>query len=161
MVKKKWIVAIYKTNQLNRLEHQLSNQKFEYFLPKIYKKQSYSNHSKEEILFPGYIFVNTSFENYLAIKYTIGIKDILKFGENISCISNGDITTMKMIEESSKKSPIKTKLKIGQEVILKEGSFKGILAKIYSLPSKERVDVLLSLFGSSRKVNIPMSDLVF
>ena len=46
------------------------------------------------------------------------------------------------------------RLKIGKEVLLKEGAFKGNIVKIY-LPSKERVDVLLSFLGSLRKVTIP------
>ena len=35
---KNWIVATYKTNELKRLEQHLSNQKFDYYLPKITKK---------------------------------------------------------------------------------------------------------------------------
>ena len=157
---KHWIVAIYKTNEIKRLEQNLSNQKFDYYLPKITKKKFNSN-LKEEILFPGYIFVNTSLKNYSALKYTIGIKNILKFGENISSISHEDIKIMRMTEKSSKESPIKDRLQIGQEAIIKKGSFRGMIVKICSLPSKDRVDVLLTLLGSSRKVNISEKNLVF
>ena len=54
---KNWIIATYKTNEINRLERNLLNQKFDYYLPKITKKKINSK-LKEELLFPGYVFVN-------------------------------------------------------------------------------------------------------
>ena len=83
-MKKNWLVATYKINEVRRVESNLLNQKFDYCLPKITIKKINSN-PKVEVLFPGYIFVNTSFENYSALKYTMGIKNIIKFGDNISC----------------------------------------------------------------------------
>ena len=40
------------------------------------------------MLFPGYIFINTSSENYSVLKYTKGIKNILKFGDKSPYISS-------------------------------------------------------------------------
>ena len=77
IMKKNWLIATYKTNELKRVESNLLNQKFDYCLPKITTKKINSN-SKVEVLFPGYIFVNTGFENYSALKYTMGIKNIIK-----------------------------------------------------------------------------------
>jgi len=79
-MKKKWLIALYKINEVKRLESNLLNQNFEYYLPKITIKKINSN-PKVEVLFPGYIFVNTSLENYSALKYTMGIKNIIKFGD--------------------------------------------------------------------------------
>ena len=157
---KHWLVATYKTNEVKRLERNLLNQKFDYYLPKITKKKLNSK-PKQELLFPGYIFVNTSLKNYSALKYTIGIKKIIKFGNNISCISNEDIKTMRMAEDSSKIDPLAVQLLIGQEAIIKEGSLKGMIVKICSLPSKERVGVLLTFLGTSRRVLVPEKNLVF
>ena len=49
-----------------------------------------------ELLFPGYVFVNTSLDNYSALKYTAGIKNIIKFGEKIACMSSEDIKRMQI-----------------------------------------------------------------
>jgi transcription antitermination factor NusG len=151
---KNWIIATYKLNKLRILERNLLNQKFDYYLPKIITKKVNSS-PVEEVLFPGYVFVNTNFENYRSLKYTIGIKDIVKFGDNISCVSDGEIKAMKVIEENSKIIPIASQLKIGQIIFIKEGSLKGNIAKVCSLPSKERIAVFLSFLGSLRRVNIP------
>ena len=113
------------------------------------------------MLFPGYIFVNTSIENYSALKYTIGIKNIIKFGGNISCISDEEIEAMQMAEEKSKIDPVVSQIQIGQDVMIAKGSLAGSIVKVCSLHSKERVGVLLSFLGSLRRVTIPEKDLTF
>ena len=157
---KNWIVATYKTNEVKRVESNLLNQKFNYYLPKITIKKTNSN-PKVEVLFPGYIFVNTSFENYSALKYTMGIKNIIKFGDNISCISDKEIEAMQMAEETSKIDPVASQIQIGQDVMIAKGSLTGSIVKVCSLPSNERVGILLSFLGSVRRVTIPEKDLIF
>jgi len=157
---KNWIVATYKTNEVKRLESNLLNQKFDYYLPKITLKKINSK-PKEEVLFPGYIFINTSFKNYSALKYTIGIKSIIKFGDNIACIMDEDIKAIQVIEETSKIDPVAPQIKIGQDALISSGSFKGSIVKICSLSSKKRVGVFLTFLGTIRKVIIPEKDLIF
>ena len=159
IMKKNWLVSTYKLKEVRRLESNLLNQKFDYYLPKITTRKINSN-PKLEVLFPGYIFVNTSLENYSSLKYTMGIKNIIKFGDNISCISDEEIEAMKMAEERSKIDPVVTKIQIGQDVMISKGSFKGSIVKVCSLPSKERVGVLLSFLGSMRRVTILEKDLI-
>ena len=160
IMKNNWLVATYKINEVRRVERNLSNQKFDYYLPKIITKKINSN-PKVEMLFPGYIFINTSFINYSALKYTMGIKNIIKFGDNISCISNEEIEAMQMAEETSKIYPVASQIQIGQDAMIAKGSLAGSVVKVCSLPSKERVDILLSFLGSLRRVTIPEKDLIF
>ena len=159
-MKKKWIIASYKTNEFKRVESNLSNQKFDFYLPKITTKKINAN-PKVEVLFPGYIFVNTSLENYSALKYTMGIKNIIKFGNNISSLSSEEIEAMQMAEKTSKIDPVASQIQIGQDVIIAKGSMTGSIVKVCSLPSKERVGVLLSFLGSVRRVTILEKDLTF
>jgi transcription antitermination factor NusG len=159
-MKKKWLIALYKSNEVKRVESNLLNQNFDFYLPKITIKKINTN-PRVEALFPGYIFINTSLENYSALKYTTGIKTIIKFGENISCIASEEIQAMQMAEETSKIDPVVPKIQIGQDVIIAKGSLTGSIVKVCSLNSKERVDVLLSFLGSVRRVSIPEEDLIF
>ena len=160
IMKKKWLVATYKINEVRRLESNLSNQKFDYYLPKLTIKKI-NTASKVEVLFPGYIFVNTSLENYSALKYTMGIKNIIKFGDNIPCLSSDEIEAMQMAEETSKINPVASKIKIGQDIVIAKGSLAGSIVKVCSLPSKERVGILLDFLGSVRRVTISEKDLIF
>ncbi len=159
-MKNKWLIALYKINEVKRVEANLSSQKFKYYLPKITTTKTNSN-PKVEVLFPGYIFINTSSENYSVLKYTKGIKDILKFGDKISSLSSDDIKAMQVVEKTSKSTPLVRQLKIGQDAFVKKGSLKGNIVKICSLPSKERVGILLHFLGSVRRVLISEKDLIF
>jgi transcriptional antiterminator RfaH len=159
-MKKNWLVVAYKISEVRRLESNLLNQEFDFYLPKI-KIKKINSKPKEIVLFPGYIFVNTSFENYSVLKYTKGVKNIIKFGNNISCLSSEEIEAMHMAEERSKIDPVVSKIKIGQDVMISKGSFKGIIAKVCSLPSKERIDIFLTFLGSRRKITIPKKDIIF
>ena len=159
-MKKKWLIALYKSNEVKRLESNLSNQKFDFYLPKITIKKINAN-PKVEVLFPGYIFVNTSLENYSALKYTIGIKNIMKFGDSIPCISSEEIEAMQMAEETSIIDPVASQIQIGQEVKIAKGSLAGSIVKVCSLPFKERVGILITFLGSIRRVTISEKDLIF
>lgn len=157
-MKKKWLIASFKSNEIKRVKINLLNQKFEYYLPKVIIKK-FNSKPKEEVLFPGYIFVNTCLENYSTLQYTFGIKSIIKFGQNIAYISNEDINAMKMAEQESKIDPIIPKIHIGQDAIISNGSFKGSIVKVCSLPSRERVKVLLNFLGCIRRVTISTKNL--
>jgi transcriptional antiterminator RfaH len=159
-MKKKWLIALYKSNKVKSLESNLSNQNFDFYLPKITTKKINTN-PKVEVLFPGYIFVNTSLKNYSALKYTIGIKDIIKFGGNVPCISSKEIKAMQMAEEASEIDPVASQIQIGQDVIIAKGSLAGSIVKVCSLPSKERVGVLLSFLGSVRRITVSIKDVTF
>ena len=158
-MKKNWFVATYKINKVRILERNLLNQKFDYYLPKITIKKINSK-PKKEALFPGYIFVNTSLNNFSSLKYTMGIKNIVKFGDSIPCILDEEIEEMQMVEEVSKVDPVVSKIQLGQDVLISKGSLSGSMAKVCSLHSKERVGILLNFLGSERRVIIPEKDLI-
>lgn len=157
---KYWLVATYNLNDIRKLESNLSNQNFEYYLPKISIKKINSA-PKDEILFPGYVFIYTDMNKYSKLKYTKGLKDIIKFGTNISYLTDNEIKSIRIVEKLSKNEPVLQKIEIGQEALIVKGSFKGTIVKICSLPHKKRVDVLMNLLGSSRKVSLTREDLLF
>ena len=156
---KYWFVATYKINEIKRAESNLLIQNFEYYLPKIKVKKSNST-LKEEILFPGYVFIKTRYEDYLLIKYTKGIKKVVKFGKNIPRLTDDEVNSIRTIEKLSNLKPITSRIKIGQEATVVDGPFKGNLVKICSLPSKDRIEVLLTFLGYLRRINILKEDLM-
>ncbi len=156
---KYWLVASYKINETGRVESNLSNQNLDYYLPKIKVKKPNSD-LVDEALFPGYIFIKTRLEESTSIKYTKGIKKVIKFGNSIPCLTENEIKSIKSIEKLSKLDPISLKIEIGQEAVFADGPFKGSLVKICSLPSKGRIEVLLTFLGYSRRVKILKEDLI-
>ena len=157
---KNWFVATYKINEIKRVESNLLNQGFKYYLPKLVSIKP-NCRPKEEAMFPGYIFIKDIVEKSLSAQYTKGIKSIIKFGGNISYISEDEIKSLKLVEELSKLEPLVSKIKIGQEVSIKGGVFKGNIAKICTLPSKRRIGVLLHILGSKTRIDVQEKDLAF
>ena len=157
---KHWIVATFKTNEIKKVESNLSNQNFDYYLPRIIFEKTNSK-IKEEALFPGYIFINTSFENCSRISNTIGIKDIIKFGNYIPSLTDDQIKSIEAIVKLSKSNPKVEKIEIGQEAVIASGPLKGIMVKVCSLPSRKRVEVLFHIIGSIRRVKISQKSLKF
>ena len=157
---KHWLVASYKINEIKTVEINLSNQKIDYYLPKIVTKK-HNRNPKEEAMFPGYIFINTSIDKYSSVSYTKGIKNIIRFGENFAYISDDEMKSIATFEKLSKSNPIASNIEIGQEVDIIRGSFKGNIAKICSLPSKKRVGVLLHILGSQKRIEISDKDIAF
>ena len=105
---KYWIVATYKISEVKSVESNLINQSFDYYLPKILTKKPNAK-PKEEAMFPGYIFINASIENYSSVKYTKGIRNIIKFGENIPFMTDDEIKSIDMVEKSSRSNPLISK----------------------------------------------------
>tara|TARA_B100000925_G_scaffold291824_1_gene281729 strand:- start:14683 stop:15159 length:477 start_codon:yes stop_codon:yes gene_type:complete len=157
---KYWLVATYKINKIKILESNLFNQDFDYYLPKIVTKKPNCK-PKEEAMFPSYIFINTSIERFSSVRYTKGINNILRFGENFSYITDHEIQNIKKVEKLSRKDPLVSDIKIGQEVNIKGGAFKGNIAKICTLPSNKRVGILLHILGSESRISIAEKDLEF
>lgn len=156
----KWLVASYKINEVDIVQKNLENQNFEYFLPKIFTKKDNSNLLSSDIMFPGYIFINTNINKYSTLQYTKGIKKVLKYGNSISCINEDDIKSIKKIEQTSKVKPIISNIYIGQEVLIKGGFLKDNIVKICSLPANKRIDILIYILGSKRNINISLKQLL-
>jgi len=95
------------------------------------------------------------------LMFIMGIKDIIKFGNSVSIISDEEIKAMQMVEKISKIDPVLSQIQIGQDVMIAKGSLAGSIVKVCSLSSKQRVSVLLSFLGSVRRVTISKKDLIF
>ena len=156
---KYWYIALYKISEIQSVEHNLSSQKIDYYLPKIFIKKI-NNRPKEEALFPGYIFIHSNFEKLSLVKYSKGIRYILRFGEKYPFMKNDEINNIKLVENSSYLKPLQQRFEIGEEIDINSGPFKGEVAKICSLHSKERVKILLTFLGKPRKIFINENNLM-
>ena len=155
---KVWMVATYKTNEFKRLKENLQNQEIEYYHPKINTKK-YNLTPKEEPLFPGYIFIHSSIENYSKIKYTRGISKVIRFNNHIATLEDDEIFEIKKIESESFSEPIIQKIFVGQEAKMSEGPLKGSFITIASLPNKDRVNIFIHILGKKRKVTASLNEI--
>ena len=126
------------------------NQGFECFIPKVTVIQ---NNKKREInLFPGYGFAYLDTSKISKLKYTAGIKTVLKQGKGYASISKTDISDLMLRSENTLTNPIIFKPNIGDTVMINKGVFKNNLAQVIGFKGKDRINLMLNFL--SREIRI-------
>ncbi|MDB9907227.1 hypothetical protein OAD36_04675 [Gammaproteobacteria bacterium] len=163
-VDRDWLVVRYKINEHSRFKRNLLAQNFEFYIPRIFTNTQNSSTKKievlEEALFPGYGFVRMAQTNLHALKYTLGLINILRFGDQYAIATNLIINQLKDLEASSKIQPFTPKQIIrGDIVTVNAGPFKGYIAKILATPAKHRANILITFLGSQRTLTLSVDKL--
>jgi|AACY02.10.fsa_nt_gi transcriptional antiterminator RfaH len=155
-----WLVVRYKINERLRFERNLHNQNIDFYIPRIFTNTPKGENQKSEVLFPGYGFVKQANINLQALRNTLGLITIIRFGDQLAIAKHSMITQFKELEYSSKIQPIPVKgLTRDDEVMVASGPFKGYVSKILTADVKDRVTILISLLGSERTLTLSVADL--
>ena len=155
-----WLVVRYKINERLRFEKNLHNQNIEFYIPRVVTITPKGVIQKPEALFPGYGFVRLANTNLQALRNTLGLISIIRFGDQLAIVKQTMITQFKELECSSKIQPVAVKrLAKDDMVIVASGPFKGHLSKILTTPVKDRVTILISLLGSERTLTLSAANL--
>jgi len=156
-----WYLLQIKTQQHNRAQENLQNQGFEFYLPlhtvkKIYRRQYIS---RQEPLFPGYVFVklsNTS--NWRAVQSTKGVTRIVSFNGKPQPVDEELIEGLKQRFPDDNQGPQQL-YKPGDKVVITDGCFKHIEAIVKAVTADERIVVLLTLLNSERALTMDPAQL--
>lgn len=155
-----WLVVRYKINERLRFERNLHNQNIEFYIPRIFTNTPKGDNQKLEALFPGYGFVRLANINLQALKNTLGLIAIIRFGDQFAIAKHSMITQFKELECSSKIQPIQVKgLAKDDRVMVTAGPFKGFMSKILRTPEKDRVTILISFMGSEKTLTLSAANL--
>ena len=145
-----WLIFKYYVLKENILYKNMFNQGFECFIPKV--KVIQNNKKREINLFPGYGFAYLDTSKIPKLKYTIGIKTVLKQGKGYASISKTDISDLMLRSENTLTNPIIYKPKIGDTVRINKGVFKNNLAQVIGFKGKDRINLMLNFL--SREIRI-------
>ena len=109
-------------------------------------------------LFPSYLFVRIDVlsEEYLRVVWCRGIRRLVSFGGTPDTVEEPIIDFIR--EQASQNGLIvaKSNLKVGDEVQIAKGPFKGIVGIIQEPPdTKSRVKVLLAILSRQVQVEVP------
>jgi transcriptional antiterminator RfaH len=149
-----WYLLQIKTQQHSRAQENLQNQGFEFYLPmhtvkKIYRRQYIS---RDEPLFPGYIFVRLdNFSDWRGLQSTKGVTRVVSFNGRPQPVADELIAGLKQRFQSQ--GPQDT-YKPGDKVVITDGCFKHIEAIVKAVTPDERIIVLLTLLNSQRAITM-------
>ena len=143
-----WYVIKTEARQEGRAVAHLENQELDVYCPWLIDKKG-----KREALFTGYMFINLSClaTHFVAIKSTRGVQKMLKFGDWWAQVDDKFIEYLRFKENGFRNMPL---FKADQEVVIKDGPFKGIEAVYLCAKGEERAMVLLTILGRKQMVAI-------
>lgn len=162
---KQWFVVYCKSREESRALQNLENQGIDSFFPKIRKAKLLRGKKivVEEALFPNYLFIFADKEDssFSRIRNTRGINDFIRFGHEITTISENLIKQLKAICHEVNDVEVDTKLllKNGDKVEILSGSFKGAQAIFESNDGLERSMLLLNVLNQENKISFCNGDI--
>ena len=154
-----WYVLKTKPRQEDRALENLNRQGFKCFGPKLNVERIVRGKRslRTEPLFPGYVFVQSDqlAEQFYKLRSTYGVHSLVRFGDRIPTIPQSWIDTFK-----GKDALAETRApKIGDQVEINEGPFKGFMAKVIDLDGESRCFVLLEWMQKEVKASLSYNEL--
>ncbi len=158
--KKKWLLVYTKPGSELEAQKNLENQGFKTLLPMISRvSRKGSQTYRVNPMFPRYIFilVDLKKENWSIINSTIGVTNLITFGNKLSFVPEDAIQKIySYLDENDicHLNDIKKEYKKGEKIEMKESVFKNLNVRFLSKTSKNRVTVLLSILNQHVKTEI-------
>jgi transcriptional antiterminator RfaH len=115
-----------------------------------------------EPLFPCYLFVRCVLgDKATEIQHTYGISSLVRFGLKIPKVEDSIIEELQRHFEAEEPMTVEDALAPDDEVIMAEGAFAGMSAKVLRvLPATRRVQVLLEILGGPTSVEVDRTSVV-
>lgn len=115
-----------------------------------------------EPLFPCYLFVRCVIEDRLnEIQHTNGISSLVRFGQKIPRVGDSIIEELQQYFEAEEPLTVEDCLAPADEVIIADGAFAGMQAKVLRiLPATRRVQILLDILGGPTSVEVDRASVV-
>lgn len=157
---KKWYVASTKPRSEETARFHLASKNIEVFYPKLFLPNDRRSGRHIVSLFPNYIFVriDISSTEYSQVVWCRGIKRLVSFGGIASAVEDGVIDFMREQADQGGLIVAQSRLKVGDEVQIMRGPFKGLVAIIQEPPdTKSRVKVLMAMLSRDVQVEVPAS----
>ncbi|MFS2122319.1 transcription/translation regulatory transformer protein RfaH [Pseudomonas sp. Pseusp97] len=156
---KRWFLVQCKPKQDFRALENLQRQGYECLLPlhKVERLQKGQWQALEEPLFPGYLFIelDTLLDNWMPIRSTRGVSQIVRFGEAPLPVANSVIDYLRQ-----RNTPPAQELKPGDKVIINWEGTNGIEAIYLAKDGTQRVILLLKLLQREVQITSPIQGLM-
>jgi transcriptional antiterminator RfaH len=149
-----WSVAQTESMRERTAQRWLAQAEFETYLPLINRK------TRPNPLFPGYLFVRIGTTGWARVENTIGILQLLRAGDRPARITDQAIEEIKARECGGiVRLPERPRFRAGDRVLIGGGTFLGQIGLFDGMGARERVFVLLNLFGRQTRTELAMDDL--
>jgi transcriptional antiterminator RfaH len=153
-----WAVVNTQPHREHIALENLARQGFRAYCPQIRKRVAHARRVHEVLrpLFPGYLFVNVSLhqQRWRPILSTLGVRTLVRFGEQPALLEDGFIQNIKSREIDGAIVRPARAYQVGQKVRVAGGAFDGLVATIIEMDEKDRLVVLMSLLNRQVKATV-------
>jgi transcriptional antiterminator RfaH len=115
-----------------------------------------------EPLFPGYIFIYCVIEEKLnEIQHVNGVSSLVRFGQKFPRVDDAIVEDLQKHFAADETLTIEDRLSPDDEVIVANGAFAGMQAKVLRvMPATRRVQILLEVLGGPTSVEVDRAAVV-
>lgn len=162
MIKKlNWFALLTRSNFELVVYKSIAKKKIEVFLPRIKKKSKRKDRNLmiETPLFPGYIFVKSTFDSgdQLNILKTIGAVRLLGNQAGPVPVPQSQVESLKILTSANMDliTGANIRIKKGEPVMILEGPMAGIKGEFAKYKGKGRVIIKIDVLGQYAGVEVP------
>lgn len=161
-----WVVASTQPRKEHVALENLQRQGFRAYCPRIRRRISHARRLQDVLrpLFPGYVFIrlNPETEQWRPIDSTLGIRNLVRFGDRPGTIPSGFVAGLKLTEKSGAVAVPRARdaYELGEKVRMREGPFEGLIATVLAVTESERITVLMDMLCRSVRVRVTLDEVV-
>ena len=158
IISRKWYAVVTKARSEEAARFYLTHKGIEVFYPKLLLPVSNKPGRHIVSLFPNYLFVRIDVlsSEYSQVNWCRGVKKFVSFGDMPAVVEEHIIGFMRQQADQEDLIVARANLKVGDEVQITAGPFKGLVGIIQEPPnSKSRVKVLMGILSRNVQVEVP------
>ncbi len=164
MAQNNWYAIYTRPNAEKRVFDKLTLLGYDTYLPLVNSIRIWSDRKKKisTPLISTFVFIKIERERVYETLQVQGALGILKYIGQPAVIKDQEIENLKILmNDSSEVSPIENvDFEEGEDVLVTQGPFTGLVAKSLVIKGKRRIIVSVEALGSALEVNLPLSFVV-
>lgn len=157
-----WLVLRTRSRHESAVHACLQQKRITAYLPKYNVMRRWKNRKAivEAPLFPGYVFVQPSADQYEDMRYIRGSCGLVFAGSKPAPMPQKDLEAVRILVGSGATLAVNPQLVPGQRVEVISGPFKGVRGEMVRVKSQERLVINAVLVGSSVSVEVDFDSVV-
>lgn len=146
-----WFAVRVRSNYERTAAAHLRQRGYEEFSPSFRVERQWSDRtkSKEQFLFPGYVFTRINPNDRLPVLTVPGVVGLVGFGKTPSPIPDREIESIRTMVQSGLHVQPWPFLKVGQTVLIERGPLAGVEGILQELKGKFRLVISIGLLQRS------------
>lgn len=160
---KNWHLVYCKPRQENTAKLNLERQRYTVYLPllQVNRRKQQQIVIVTQPLFPRYLFIQLDNENdnWAPIRSTLGVVQLVKFGQQAAILPDDLINLLRQRENSEGLHIIEKNFQRGERVQIADGAMQGYQALFVAHSSRDRVMLLLDILGKPTRLCLPQQSI--